>query len=402
MPGAADRSADRRDGKPPKLNSNWVRKINAAQVLQALRDHPGASQRAVGQVTGLDKATVSTVVGQLAAAGLIAHGSRVSSGRQGRPEVALSIPASAGSVVGALLEPGRIELIAADLAGKVLVRDRMLGGNGVDDMITRLAAGLGGLMRRGKGGPILALGVGVPALIDGDGRLLVAPNLGWRDLPINGLLSDHLPYPVIVENDTNAAAVAERRFGSCRSVDDFVYVAVHSGVGGALFLGGSLYRGAGGLAGEIGHIEVVENGRRCGCGARGCLEAYLSEPALRSQLLELGVAVEDTTSIARLAAAGHPVVRSLLDTTGHRMAKAIAALTWILGPSRVVLGGDLAPIAQYLLPPCLRRLEARASLLPRIAPTLTLSPLGRDAVAMGGVALALDEAERRLLDGVVG
>jgi len=402
MPGTADRLADRGDGKPPKLNSNWVRKINAAQVLQALRDHPGASQRTVGRVTGLDKATVSTVVGQLAGAGLIAHGSRVSSGRQGRPEIALSIPASAGSVVGALLEPGRIDLIVADLAGEVLVRDRMVGGNRVEDMITRLVAGLRDLMPRIAGGRILALGVGIPALIDDDGRLLVAPNLGWRDLPISRLLSDRLPYPVVVENDTNAAAVAERRFGSCRSVDDFIYLAVHSGVGGALFLDGSLYRGAGGLAGEVGHIEVVENGRRCGCGARGCLEAYLSEPALRSQLLELGVDVEDTAGIAELAAAGHPTVCSLLEITGRRMAKAISALAGVLGPARIVLGGDLAPIAQYLLPPCLRHLEARASLLPRIVPTLTHSPLGRDAVAMGGVALALEQAERWLLDGVVG
>lgn len=385
-----------------KLNSTWVRKVNAQQILQALRDHGHVSQRRIGEVTGLDKATVSTVVAQLASFGLITRSPAPSSGRQGRPEVALSIPQSAGVVVGVLLEPGRIDLIASDMAGQVRQRDSIAGASDVDLALGRLADGIDTISRRFSPAPLLAVGVGVPALIDSKGWLLQAPNLGWRDLPIAGLLAERLPMPVLVENDTKAAAVAERRFGSCRAIDDFIYVTAHSGVGGALYFGGSLYRGASGLAGEIGHIEVVPDGRPCGCGARGCLEAYLSEPALQRQLVGRRLDDGGMEGFARLASAGEPDICALLADAGHHLAKALAGLVNALNPERVVLGGDLALIAPYILPACRRQLEALA--LPSLRRDLAIepSPLGRDAVAMGGVALAIEAAQDRLLDRIAG
>ncbi|MEM7443297.1 MAG: ROK family transcriptional regulator [Pseudomonadota bacterium] len=385
-----------------RVNSNWVRRVNAASILQALRDHSGASQRRIGEITGLDKATVSAVVGQLVAFGLIERTPAPLSGRQGRPEVALTIQRSAGTVVGVLLELERIDLIAADLAGRVVAKVNLPGTSDLDEARIRLAAGVEELVRRSDVGPILGFGVGIPALINDSGRLLLAPNLDWSDLPIGQLLGDDLPAPVWVHNDTKAAALAERRFGSCRSVDDFLYVAAHSGVGGALFLGGDLYRGVAGLAGEIGHINVVPNGERCSCGAAGCLEAYLSEPALRRQLATSGAEEGGMADIAKRAAASEPAVRDLLDHAGLHLAKALASLINTLNPGRVVLGGDLALIAPYLLPACLKELDGLALPAAQHGLIIEPSPLGRDAVAMGGIAMALDAAQERLLDQMIG
>ena len=131
-------------------------------------------------------------------------------------------------------------------------------------------------------------------------------------------------------------------FGACRGVADFILVHGGSGVGGALHLQGALYHGVG-LAGELGHMKVQPNGRACGCGGHGCLEAYVSEPALRARLAERGFAVADAEAIAGMAAM--PAVREVLDDAGWMLGLALADLVNLLNPRRVVLAGSLATLS---------------------------------------------------------
>lgn len=381
------------------VNSAWVRRVNAVLLLQALRRHPGSSQRELAVLTGLDKATVSAVTTQLVDAGLVAR-SAVSTAvrRLGRPAVALQIPRSAGIVFGVRLEPDRIVVAAADLGGRILDRESRAGAPEPRAAMRSLTLAVAALGQRLAPLEPKAIGIGIPALIDRQGHLLFGPNLRWRDVPLAEIAKDVLSVPFAIENDTNAAAIAEREFGSCTSVDDFIYVSGHSGVGGAIFLGGRLYRGAEGLAGEFGHVRIVAGGRPCGCGGRGCLETYASVPGLIASLAERNAPAASIAEVAMRAEAGDRIVVALLAETGDLIGRALAGSVNALNPSHLVLGGNLAVVAPWMLS-ALRNAIARSA-MEQLAARLNieLSPLGADAVLMGGVALALQRVDAALLE----
>ena len=380
------------------VNSAWVRRVNAVLLMQALRRHPGSSQRELAVLTGLDKATVSAVTSQLVGAGLVARTNGAATVRRlGRPAVALAIPRSAGIVFGVRLEPDRIAVVAADLGGKIIDRESRPGSEDPRTAIQSLATAIAKLGQRLGSFPQRAIGIGVPGLIDRSGQLIFAPNLGWRDVPLAELAAKSLSAPFVIENDTNAAAIAEREFGSCAGVDDFVYVSGHSGVGGAIFAAGRLYRGAEGLAGEFGHIRVVPGGRACGCGGRGCLEAYAAVPGLLVSLAERGSPAATIAEVAMRAEAGDATVVALLGETGDLIGRALAGSVNALNPSHLVLGGNVAVVAPWMLT-SLRNALARTA-MEQLAARLNieLSPLGADAVLMGGVALALQRVDADLI-----
>lgn len=382
------------------VNSAWVRRVNAVLLMQALRRHPGSSQRELTVLTGLDKATISAVTSQLVDAGLVARSTAAANVRRlGRPAVALSIPRSAGIVFGVRLEPDRIAVVAADLGGQIIDRESRPGSEDPREAMHSLGAAIAKLGQRLGGLPQRAMGIGVPALIDRTGHLIFGPNLGWRDVPLAEIAAEILPAPIVIENDTNAAAIAEREFGSCAGVDDFIYVSGHSGVGGAIFAGGRLYRGAEGLAGEFGHIRIVPGGRACACGGHGCLEAYASVPGLIASLAERGSPAATIAEVAMRAEAGDAVVLALLSETGDLVGRALAGSVNALNPSHLVLGGNVAVVAPWMLS-ALRNALARAAMAELAARlNIELSPLGADAVLMGGVALALQKVDADLIQG---
>jgi predicted NBD/HSP70 family sugar kinase len=204
------------------------------------------------------------------------------------------------------------------------------------------------------------------------------------------LLQEALPAPVYVDNDTKAAAMAERLFGVCQGTDDFVYITGHSGIGGGLFLDGRLYRGSQGFAGEIGHVTVVPGGHRCGCGKLGCLETYVSEAAILRDAATLGYAFDDLFAVAEAARAGQRPIRTLLAQAGSHLGFAIAHLVNLVDPELVVLGGNLTIVADFITEALHATLAANV-----LAPILAklrfqVSPLGAEAVPMGGIALAMD------------
>ena len=374
-----------------RVNPALIRQLNTARVFHAVRLHPGVSQRRVAELTGLDKATVSTVVSALVDDGLLSR-TTVASGKPGRPEQALVVDPSGGLLVGARLEPRSVRLLVATLAGEAIATHDRPSGRGSDEALDALVAGIGELLgRAGRSfDEVRAVGVGVPALFGRDGSLALAPNLDWHDVPVRAHLDERLPVPVYVDNDTKAAGLAETLFGSCRNVNDFVYIAGHSGIGGALYLGGRLYRGSDGYAGELGHLKVRPGGRRCGCGARGCLEAYVSETALLTAARDAGLDVPDLEALAAADAADDPVARAVLHEAGDALGDACADLVNLVNPERIVLGGAFATAAARMLPYVQARLDAFALEPPRRRCTVMLSSFGVEAVTMGGVALALE------------
>ncbi|UEM23258.1 ROK family transcriptional regulator [Skermanella mucosa] len=375
-----------------RVNSALIRQINLARVFHALREHPESSQRDLGKLTGLDKATVSTVVAQLQDLRLVERSEQSKARRVGRPETALSIPRSAGVLVGIRLEPATIRVVTTTLAGEVLGHCQLPGSLDMKAALVTLRKAVDReIAEIGETwSSVRALGVGIPGLMDRNGTLILAPNLGWRDVPIRAMLEEIFDCPVEVDNDTKAAAIAERLFGLCRETDDYVYLTGDSGVGGALVLGGRVYRGAGGFAGEIGHTKVSPEGRRCGCGRRGCLETYVSEAAILRTLADRGIDAADIGAVAGLAAEGRAGVRELLDEVARHLGFALSNIVNILNPGLIVLGGNLAVVGAHIVPGLERAIAEHALGPPAAGVSVRVSPLGEDAVPMGGIALALD------------
>lgn len=374
------------------MNTAIIRQLNVSRVFHALRTHPGASQREVGRLTGLDRATVSAVVGQLEAESLLERSPRPRQGRAGRPEEALNLSAKAGWFVGVRLDPREMHVVATTIDASPVAQRSIAGSSDVKVAVGRVGAAVRELAAS-KGvelGRIHGVGVGVAGLMDRGGRLALGPNLGWHDVPILSLLRAELPVPVYVDNDTKAAALAETLFGCCGNVMDFVLVIAHAGIGSALYQGGMLQRGWHGFAGELGHVKVVDGGRACGCGGHGCLEAYSAEPAILMRLEEVGRPCGDLTEAAKLAGHGDPVVREVLEDATEKLGRVLATVVNLTNPQRIVIGGGLAALGSVILP-ILERTLARDALAPsRDGLEVVVSNLGEEEVAMGGVALAME------------
>lgn len=234
-----------------------------------------------------------------------------------------------------------------------------------------------------------SVGVSAPGLVDArSGVLTFAPGSGFREIGIRGSLAP-LGVPIFVENDVRASATAELRFGRGRQAGSFLWVTVSTGVGGAIVLDGKVYRGARGLAGEIGHFEVDPGGAVCGCGHRGCLETVASGPALVRRAQSAGLELEKAEELTSMALNGNRIARRLMDEATNSLGRAVAWATNLLDLELVVVGGgvgqslDLTRIAGVAS----RHVIEAAQTRPRLARTA----LGANAGLMGAAAIALEQ-----------
>jgi glucokinase len=263
------------------------------------------------------------------------------------------------------------------------------------------------------GGVVGGVGVACAGFVDRTGStVLFAPNLAWRDEPLKERLEMLLDLPVVIENDANAAAWGEFRFGAARDVEDMVLVTVGTGVGGGAVVDSVLLRGAFGIGGELGHMRVVPDGRRCGCGNKGCWEQYASGNALVREARELVAAHSPHAAalaelcgddpaalrgvhVTQAARQGDPAAIELLADLGTWLGEGIASVGAILDPGLVVVGGGVAEAGELLLGPTreafLRNLIGRGH---RPTPELELAQLGNDAGMIGVADLALTASLR--------
>lgn len=295
--------------------------------------------------------------------------------------------------VGIDLGGTNIKAGAVDAQGRVLERRSVPTGlaDGADAVLDRMAA----LARElGIDGP---LGVGSPGLIDhAGGRILECPNLhDLQEVPMRDELARRLGVPsarVALENDANVAALGEHWLGAGRGVDDVLVVTLGTGVGGGLVLGGRLYSGPGGMAGEIGHVVVDPRGPRCGCGRLGCLETLASATAAQKRAAEAGLptgAPGNLEELARRARAAAGPERELLREIGRDLGRGLGAALSLLDLRTFVLGGGFGAAADLLEGGVREGLEER-SYGRRIATVRVLpAGLGSDAGWIGAARLAM-------------
>lgn len=248
-----------------------------------------------------------------------------------------------------------------------------------------------------------AVGVGAAALIDSSGVIVGAPNLAWRNLSLRAMLEDRLGVPVLVDNDVNAAAWAEYRFGAGRGASRLVMFALGTGIGGGIVIDGRLERGAHGLGAELGHMIVERGGPACACGNHGCLEALASGTAIARAAREriasgspvLAAADGDPAAITgemvgAAAVEGDSFARELLAEAGRALGVGLANAANIFDPDRIVVGGGVvAGTGDLLLGPAveaMRRLVVEGASRPEIS--VVPAALGADAGLIGAATLA--------------
>jgi glucokinase len=260
---------------------------------------------------------------------------------------------------------------------------------------------------KGRFGEVEAVGLGAAGFVDESrATVLFAPNLAWRDEPIKKKVEGEVGLPVVVENDANAIAWGEAKFGAGRGEDHMVLIALGTGIGGGLILGGELYRGRFGIGAEFGHYRVVPDGRRCGCGNRGCWEQYASgnalvaeareiarvSPALAGRLLELGNGRPEGISgpeITEAAREGDSAALECFRTIARWVGQGLADLAAILDPGAFVIGGGLSEAGDLLLDPTRAAFEsALTGRGHRAFADIRIAELGPDAGIVGAADLA--------------
>jgi glucokinase-like ROK family protein len=392
-----------------------------ARLLQLLRDRGPQSRAELGEAVELSKSKVAIELDRLAVLGFVdVVGLAASRGGRRSQMVALSaglrfvgIDIGATSIDVAIMD-GELRLLGhaaqpTDVrAGPNAVLDQVL------DLVAKVRAELSGPAEELSG-----VGVGVPGPVSQGAGALVAPPImpGWSHFPIRDMLGAALGAPVMVDNDVNIMALGELHAGTARSVRDLLFVKVGTGIGCGIVVGGEVYRGVTGSAGDIGHIQVEENGPVCTCGNTGCLEACFSgaalareaEAAARSgrsarladRLAELAAvsqadparpaAVLTARDVGVAAAAGDPVAIQLVREGGHRLGQVLASLVSFFNPALLVIGGGVAAGLGHPLLAEIRSVVYRRS-LPLATGNLpiVLSELGGTAGVVGAARFVSD------------
>ncbi|MCA1710647.1 MAG: ROK family glucokinase [Actinobacteria bacterium] len=292
-----------------------------------------------------------------------------------------------------------------DEQGTILVSTRRPTPSSSPEHVEETIAALVTELRREH--EVEAVGIGAAGFVDSErSKVLFAPNLAWRNEPLRDVVSKRIDLPVVVENDANAAAWAEHRFGAGRGEDDLVCVTVGTGIGGGVVLGGQLFRGRFGIGAEFGHMTVVPNGRRCGCGQRGCWEQYCSGRALLheareiadvqaeygARLLALGGGEPEgieAVEVTEAALEGDPAALECFAVVGSWLGQGLADLAAMLDPGVFVIGGGVADAGKLLLEPAQRAFAARLTGGGhRPVAEIRLASLGNEAGLVGAADLA--------------
>lgn len=400
-----------------KVAHGTMREVNRSLVLDILREGRPVSRVELARRTRLSKPTVSSIVEDLVGAGLVREvGADSTAHRTGRPPSLLVYNEHSAAFVGIQFGVNTTHIAIADGLGNLVASATTAAVHGDADQSVRdaqkalrQAIGRSGVKRE----QVRAVGVAVPGLVDpASGLCTIAPNLDWHDVPIRQRIQTAVGAPAVVANSTHAAAIAEARLRG-EEQRALVWVYAGSGVGAGTVLDGVLFTGATGYAGEVGHSPAVQNGVRCSCGSRGCLETVASTQAIVRRAGELareaggaelrrhrrGLSAE---VVAELAANGDGAARQAITEAGEHLGRGIASLVNVLNPSVVVLGGPLVQMDEYV--EAARASAARHWLAAEAVP-VEVTAIGPDAPLLGAIQLAMGQATRsfRVVDqGLIG
>ena len=383
---------------PFKGDHRLLKNINRIVLLRLLREEEGLSRAELATRSGLTRSTVSLLVKELIDEGWLRENEVPVTGQLGRRPTPLQLDGRRFVLVGAELTPDTIRVVATSIQGDVLeVNQAPLRQIDPEGACHQLVEMVSVLVRRavGRGLEVLGIGVGLPGVVEPQtGMLQFAPNIGWRNVPVGQRLREELEsaglsaVPVHYQNEADLAAIGETEFGPRPPADPLVYISCGVGLGSGIVLGGTLFIGATGAGGEIGHNTLHPKGRACECGRRGCAEAYIG---LRAIAADAGLGRPLDRDVLKAAlAARDPKTRAAFHEAGANLGVLLQNIWTTFDPRSIVVGGEAVALGGGdFIDAALRALAdyAQAARLP--APNVRLARYTELAVAVGGAAYTL-------------
>ena len=340
-------------GEHHGMNHLTLRNRNRGLVLSLIATSGELSRPDLVRLTGLTKMTITNIVSELMEQDLVEE-RRSEAATVGRSAALLDIAAGAPKAVGLYLSRESLSVILTDLRLRVLFyRSVPLSEETPESLGDKLCA-LAGEAVGQTDGPLLGIGISSIGPLDRDGRRLLSPpnffDIG--NFPLAERLEEQYALPVLVQNDMDAAALAEKLYGRGRWLDNFLYLGIANGIGAGIVIDGRLYTGSRGFSGEIGHLSIDLNGPLCSCGNRGCLETYVNMPVIRQRLA--AAAKRDRVEPADLEALyTDPACAAVFDDVADKLAVALTGAVNLLDPRCILIGHD----GTWLPDGCLTRLE---------------------------------------------
>jgi glucokinase-like ROK family protein len=402
--------------KKQTADQEAVRKVNSSLVLNALRLHAPVSRAELAAITNLNRSTITNIVNVLIEDGLVLELDAMES-KIGRPGIALTLKPEGGAVIGVELGVGFISVILTDFVASILWREwaecspqktQIEIISEAEKLIDQAIS-----FAKEKGLRLLGIGLGVPGLVDvKKGELLLAPNLGWQNVPLRLMWNQRFHLPLYVENEANLGALGEYYFGVGRNVDNFIYLSSGVGLGGGIIIGGNLFKGGQGFAGEIGHTQQDPQGEVCACGRRGCWETQVGPRAVLQRVRRAIIVADPNNTLVEhvnddlnkltfnqvvdFALQGDQICRSAMEDMGKHLGTGIADLANIFNPEMVIIGGAFSRGREILLPVLEETISNEALPSVRQGLRVVFSEHGADACVLGAIAVVLDDILREI------
>ncbi len=377
--------------------SSALGSTGASELFQLLRDGRPRTRAELAAMTGLARSTVGLRLDALVELGLVGpFADAVSTG--GRPPSRVALVPSARVVLGADFGAGHLNLVLTDLVGETLIGRRSLLdiADGPERVLTTMVSEADALLaelgrtRR----DLIGVGIGLPGPVQfSTGRPVNPPIMpGWDGFDVPGWVRGHLDVPVLVDNDVNIMALGERSF-AWPGVDHFLFVKVATGIGSGIISGGRLQRGAQGIAGDIGHVQVPRGaGIACHCGNVGCLEAVASGPAIAAALRREGHDVAGGAEVIDLVRGGDIDAIQAVRQAGRDIGEVLTACVNLINPSTIAIGGSMAQAGEHLIAGVREVVYSRSMPLATEHLSIVQSRSGQRAAVIGASMLAIHHA----------
>jgi len=369
----------------------------ASELFQLLRDGTPRTRAELAATTGLARSTIALRVDELISLGLISPVSDAQS-TGGRPSSQFALNPASKVVLAADLGVTHGVIAVANLSGRILAKT-----SGAIDIADGPETVLAWMVETGKTllaelkldlGDVISVGIGVPGPVEhSSGRPVNPPIMpGWDHFDVPGFVHEHFSVPVLVDNDVNIMALGEQAF-AWPSVDNLIFVKVSTGIGSGVISSGLLQRGAQGIAGDIGHVQIARgNGTPCHCGNRGCLEAMASGPAIAKSLRDLGYETNDNASIIELVRQGNIDAIQAIRQAGRDLGEVLTACVSLMNPSVIIVGGSMAAVGEHIIAGVREIIYTRSMPLATSHLTIASSSAGSQAAILGAALLAIDHA----------
>lgn len=371
-------------------NQQIVKKKNKEIVLRTIITNAPISRADIAQHSGLNKATVSSLVNELIEEEFIYEsGPGESSG--GRRPVMLLFNKKAGYSIGLDIGVNYILGIVTDLEGNVVYeKHKSIHNLSFDEIIHLTIETIKNLIEhtpQSRYG-VIGIGIGVPGIVDKSGKVLLAPNLKWKNVDLLDIIYREFDYPIIVENEANAGAYGEIRFGAGVNFHNVIYISAGIGIGVGIILKGELYKGMNGYSGESGHMTIVVDGEKCRCGNSGCWEAYASEHALLHQAKHIlpDATLEELIKMAE----ENKNVKDIFQQIGSYLGIGISNLIKTFNPQQIIIGNRLAKAKHLIEQPTIKSINEHTLDFHQKDLQINFSKLSIYSAALGVSAFAIE------------